>query len=126
MRRLIILLLGMFSLCTSAFAETGRWPISNSSENTADVLTSAYGPRDLGSTSYDIHEGVDIRAQSPKPVYPWKSGRVHSPDGGGDGKRNNCEFIRDSALQQGATYAYCRTSNWNQVHAQWHQYPPSY
>lgn len=50
MRHIVILivLLAAVSVCTSAFAEDGRWPISNSSVNTADVLVSAYGPRDRG------------------------------------------------------------------------------
>lgn len=64
------------------WAETGRWPISNSLANTADVVTSAYGPRYVSSTRpYDIHEGIDIRTwvdgqPGSVPVYPWKSGIV--------------------------------------------------
>lgn len=82
MRHIIILLLAMYGLYTSSSAETGRWPISNSPEYTADVVTSAYGPRYLSSSKpYDIHEGIDIRTwvngqPGPVPVYPWKSGIV--------------------------------------------------
>jgi len=92
MRRMVILLLGMFGLYTASFAqETGRWPISNSSANTADVLTSAYGPRYLSSSKpYDIHEGIDIRTwvngqPAPVPVYPWKSGMVEDIGGAENG-----------------------------------------
>jgi len=82
-----VVILFIFSLSATVFAETGRWPIHNSSSPNADVLTSAYGPRRLPNGHYDIHEGVDIRTgQTPKPVYPWKSGTVedkrYSDDGG--------------------------------------------
>ncbi|HID94996.1 MAG TPA: M23 family metallopeptidase, partial [Candidatus Latescibacteria bacterium] len=80
---LVLLALG---LSTAAFAEIGRWPISNSSANTADVLTSAYGPRYVSPTRpYDVHEGVDIRAQTPLPVYPWKSGTIEYLGGSENG-----------------------------------------
>ncbi|RKY69153.1 MAG: hypothetical protein DRQ02_01940 [Candidatus Latescibacterota bacterium] len=72
-----ITLLLSFGLGGAAFAETGRWPIHNSSSPNADVLTSAYGPRRLPNGHYDIHEGVDISTDgTSKPVYPWKSGTV--------------------------------------------------
>ncbi len=37
----------------------GPWPISNSDEENADVITSAYGPRNNGGR-YQIHYGIDL------------------------------------------------------------------
>jgi len=91
---LLIVALAFFTvgLSSAIWAETGRWPISNSSANTADVLTSAYGPRYVSSTRpYDVHEGIDIRTwvngrPASKPVYPWKSGTVEDKgNAGGNG-----------------------------------------
>jgi len=42
----------------------GYWPISNSADTTADVLTSAFGARKLDNDPFDFHEGIDISAEN--------------------------------------------------------------
>lgn len=51
----------------------------------------------------------------------WSPIRDEGGKGGKQGKQDDCEEIRDQALDQavgGAKYAYC-TESFNQVHAQW-------
>ncbi len=52
------------------------WPVSNSSNENADVLTSAFGPRLRPSGDYDFHAGVDIRTPE------GEGDDIHTVDGG--------------------------------------------
>ena len=64
-------LLDFGSSCIIAF-----WPISGSSGQNADVMTSPFGIRYDSADDYDFHEGIDIRAGSPMSVYAYTHGTV--------------------------------------------------
>lgn len=85
----ILLLLGAYIWVLSGNAFAVVWPVSNSSDNNADVLTSAFGPRDKDETAgfeYDFHAGMDIRTPEGEgdDIYAVKAGEViwAKPNGG--------------------------------------------
>jgi murein DD-endopeptidase MepM/ murein hydrolase activator NlpD len=55
------------------------WPIANSSEEDADIITSPYGPRDQ-SGEYDFHAGVDFALPEGTKVRAIKAGTIEKAE----------------------------------------------
>lgn len=101
-----VILFCIFATKTISFCQGDwRWPISNSSSNAADIVTSIFGPRDVSSSSYvyDFHRGIDIRATSPKPVHSITDGTVvRIFNRNGTQNQTKAVVIKHTIPQQGA------------------------
>lgn len=80
MRALVFIVIFAWMATVSGFAQATVWPLSNSS-STADVITSAFGPREFFHNSlfkfiYQIHWGLDIRGNRGDPVHVIADGQV--------------------------------------------------
>ena len=83
------------------------WPISNTTNENADVVTSVFGPR-MNGDKYQIHYGIDVRAANGTTFYSIESGWVFNVDDEGHGDIGKCVYVEDDVT--GDVFAYWHLS----------------
>ncbi len=72
-------LICLFVIFTITYANAVIWPLSRSTGENGDIMTSAFGPRNNGGI-YQIHYGLDLRAAEGTVFYSIADGYVEEVD----------------------------------------------